>query len=77
MVEYKLFEQTHYYNNSGFYKVYGIIVFENNKHVRTIPDISKNKVVVENIIEKFNTYKLELCHLSQAVEDYLYDLSVD
>lgn len=75
MVEYRLLTQEIYFNSQGSYSSYGIIVFENNAHIRTIADISVNKADVEKLIEIFNTHQLAPCHLSQAVEDYLSDLS--
>lgn len=77
MVEYKLLTQTKYYGSSTHYKTYGIIVFDNNVHIRTIEDISRNKNDIQRLVDKFNEYNLDPCHLSQAVEDYLYDLCVD
>lgn len=77
MVEYKLLKQRKYYSISGCYTTYGIVAFKGEKLIRSIADISANKTVVERLIEKFNKYELDPCHLSQAVEDYLYDLSID
>lgn len=74
MIKYKLFEQTKYYNNSGHYTSYGIIVFDDDVHIRTVPDISLDKSAVQNMVDKFNRYELDPCHLAQSVEDYLYDL---
>ncbi len=76
MVEYKLLKQKKYYNNCGFYNTYGIVVFKNEKHVRTVCDISTNEEKVQMLIEKFNAYELDPEHLTQAVEDFLYDLEV-
>lgn len=77
MVEYKLLTQTKYYGSSSYCKSYGIIVFSDNVHIRTVTDISRNKDDVQRLVDKFNKYKLDPCHLSQAVDDYLYDLCVD
>ncbi len=74
MIIYKLFEQTKYYSNSGHYTSYGIIVFDGDVHLRTVPDVSLNKAAVEMLVDKFNKYQLDPCHLSQSIEDYLYDL---
>ncbi|MBE6825076.1 MAG: hypothetical protein E7513_07010 [Ruminococcaceae bacterium] len=74
MVEYKLFKQDKYYNNCGYYSTYGIIVFKDKKHIRTVCDISTNKEKVQKLVDKFNAYKLDPTHLSMAIEDFLYDL---
>ena len=72
MVEYKLFIQKKYINSSSHYNTYGIIVFENGRHIRTVKDVSVNKEAVIDLIDTFNKYGLELCHLNQAIEDFLY-----
>lgn len=77
MVEYGLLTQKMYNRACGFYTTYGIVAFEGEKRLLAIGDISVNKDHVESLIKKFNDSKLELCHLRQAVEDYLYDLCVD
>ncbi|MBQ4129024.1 MAG: hypothetical protein IJD68_04545 [Ruminococcus sp.] len=77
MVEYKLLKQRKYYSISGCYTSYGILAFKGEKLIRTVADISANKTAVENLIEKFNKYELDPCHLSQAIEDYLYDQRTD
>lgn len=74
MIIYKLFEQTKYYNINGHYTSYGIIVFDDDVHLRTVPDVSLDKTTVELMVEKFNKFQLDPCHLSQCIEDYLYDL---
>ncbi len=77
MVEYKLLKQRKYYSMSAYYTTYGIMAFKGEKLIRTVADISANKTAVEKLIEKFNEYELDPCHLTQAVEDYLYDLKID
>lgn len=74
MINYRVFEQTKFYNNCGHYSSFGIIVFDGNVHIRTVPDVSLNKAQVQNMVDKLNKYKLDPCHLSQYIEDYLYDL---
>ena len=44
------------------------------KEIKTISDISDDKVAVEKLIRDFNNYELDICHLEQAVEDFLCDL---
>lgn len=76
MINYRLFEQTKFYNKSGYYTSYGIIVFDDEVHIRTVPDVSLDKSAVQKLVDKFNKYELDPCHLKQAIEDYLYDLCV-
>ena len=59
------------------YTSYGIIAISGEKIAITIDDVSTDKTAVEKLINKFNTQKLSLCHLEQAIEDYLYNLEVD
>ena len=75
MTEYKLFEESKYNRLCGFYITYGIIVFEDGLHTRTISDISVNKEKVEQLISAFNELELSPRHLNEAVEDFLYDFS--
>ena len=77
MVEYKLQTKTTLNSDSTTLTTYGILAFSGNRQVANVSDISDNKSVVEQLILKFNTYNLSLCHLEQAVEDYLYDLETD
>lgn len=77
MVEYILFTENKYSSGCGFYITYGIIVFEDNVHIRTVKDISADKEKVKKLIDSFNENELSPIHLSQAVEEFLYDFSVD
>ncbi len=77
MVKYQILEQKKFYNSHSWYNTYGIIAFENGIHIRTVSDISTNKSHVIALVEKFNLNNLDICHLSAAIEDYLYDLKVD
>lgn len=77
MVEYKLQTKTTLNSDSTTSTSYGILAFCGKRLVATVSDISDNKDAVEQLIQKFNSYDLSLCHLEQAVEDYLYDLETD
>lgn len=76
MVEYKLKTHTNHLNDSTSFLSYGIVAFENNRPLHTISDVSTDKNAVEKLIQSFNTHSLAVCHLEQAIEDYLYDLSL-
>ena len=56
---------------------YGIKVCENHTHIKTIDDISNDKIAVEKLIKDFNDYELDIAHLEQAVEDFLCALCSD
>ncbi len=77
MVEYKL-NRKNIDDNCGKNRIaYGIKVCENSTHIKTIDDISDDKIAVEKLIRDFNDYELDIAHLEQAVEDFLYNLSLD
>lgn len=77
MVEYKIFTQEVYNSACGFYTTYGIIAFDDGKRSITIGDITLNRESIEKMVYKFNENRLELCHLREAIEDFLYDLCID
>lgn len=77
MVEYKIQTQTININDKMSYTSYGIIAISGEKIAITIDDVSTDKTAVEKLINKFNTQKLSLCHLEQAIEDYLYNLEIE
>lgn len=77
MVEYKIQTQTINLNDNKSYISYGIIAISSEKIAITIDDVSTDKTAVEKLINKFNTQKLSLCHLEQAIEDYLYNLEIE
>lgn len=74
MVEYKISKKTVSDTNSKSRIAYGISVCSETKEIKTISDISDDKVAVEKLIRDFNNYELDICHLEQAVEDFLCDL---
>ncbi|MBQ2971147.1 MAG: hypothetical protein IJO20_00960 [Ruminococcus sp.] len=75
MAKYSLLTQKHYDESIGDYISYGIICADNNNTI-TVADISVDKFAVEKIIEKFNIYELDVCHLYDAIEDFLYDFEI-
>lgn len=77
MAEYKIQTQTINLNDNKSYISYGIIAISGEKIAITIDDVSTDKTAVEKLINKFNTQKLSLCHLEQAIEDYLYNLEIE
>ena len=75
MKEYRLFAQS-VYDEAAVLETYGIMLCEDNQIVRIIPDISVDREKVGSLVSDFNRYGLEPEHLDQAIEDFLYDLSV-
>ncbi len=76
MAKYSLLTQNLYDTSIGHYTSYGIIAKE-RKLTISVADISTDKFAVEQLIEKFNTYELSLCHLHDAVEDFLCDYNLE
>lgn len=76
MVEYKLFIENKYDKIYGFYETYGIIALKNKVNIRIIDDISLDKDKVEALVNKFNKEHLEIEHLSQMIEEFLYNFTV-
>ena len=76
MVEYKIQTQTISQNDNLNYTSYGIVAISGEKIVTVVGDVSTDKIAIEKLVQKFNTHKLSLCHLEQAIEDYLCNLEV-
>ncbi|MBR2715533.1 MAG: hypothetical protein IKB73_04930 [Ruminococcus sp.] len=74
MANYSLHTQSLYGIGRKKQVSYGIIVTENGE-TSTIADISIDKIAVEQLIERLNTYELSTEHLSQVIEDFLCDHS--
>ncbi len=54
------------------HKTYGISAKDFNGHIFTLfPDIFLDKQNAENLVNLCNESKLELCHLSDVIEDAL------
>lgn len=75
MIRYKLTSETILDDHKEKRVAYGIRVCKNSTPIKTVCDISDDKVAVEKLIKDFNDYELDICHLEQAVEDFLYDLN--
>ncbi len=76
MNEYRIFVQSMYDRTCGFYKTYGITVFEGGKLIRVVKDVSSDREKVERLVERFNAENLSPEHLNQAIEDFLLDFKV-
>lgn len=76
MTEYKLFTEQKYDRICGYYHAYGIAAFDDGALQRIVKDISPDKEKILQMTELFNSEGLELTHLSQAVEEFLYDFQV-
>ncbi len=74
MTEYRLFKQSAYHRAVGFYDTFGISVFVDGELTRIVRDISADREKVERLARLFNEEQLDPVHLTQAVEDFLYDL---
>ena len=74
MTKYLLIEQNLEENSK--HKTYGICI-KNGSEDRKIHGISTDKIQVQQLVDKFNRYELSSEHIDIAIEDYLYDLSVD
>lgn len=60
--------------NGQIFKVYGITVRYEEKGtiiIRTVHDISPNRQAIEQLVKLFNEYQLDVCHLDDAIEDFI------
>ncbi len=73
MAEYQLFVQKEYDRANGFYGSYGISVLENGTLIQIVRDLSPDRSAVERLVSVFNENALDPVHLTQAVEEFLYD----
>lgn len=57
----------------GSYNTFDIIVNDLNlqKPIAILPDVSLDETIVDQMIERFNKYQLDPCHLLEAVVDML------
>lgn len=76
MIHYEVFREYRFDRTFGFYETYGISAFENGRIAYTIKDISTDKDKINALTQRFNTEQLELQHMRQAIEEFLYDLEV-
>ena len=75
-MRYNLFTETKFYEEYGWYQTYGILATTSGQTTYAIGDITLDKEKLLFLIAKFNAEKLELSHLEQAVEEFLYDFEV-
>ncbi len=76
MVEYQLFVENKYDKHYGFYETYGIVALKNKVNIHIIHDISLDKAKIKTFVKRLNEEHLEFEHLSQIVEEFLYDFTV-
>ena len=53
------------------YRSYGIDVFEENKLIRTVKDISLNKKSVDELVDKCNDLKVSILHIEDVIQDFV------
>lgn len=75
-MRYELFSETKFQEEYGWYHTYGILAVDGGQTACAIGDITLDKEKMLLLIAKFNAEELELSHLEQAVEDFLYDFEV-
>ena len=75
-MRYKLFSETKFQEEYGWYRTYGIIAVRRGQTASVIGDISLDKAKLLPFVKKLNKEKLELCHLKQVVEEFLYNFEV-
>ncbi len=64
-------EEIIFFEEFGPVKTYGIAVYDGTECINVIRDISVCKEKIEHAVDQFNTYKLELVHLPDCIEDLL------
>ena len=53
-------------------KTYGIIYFGRDKLIKIVKDVSVSRSEVKKLVKDLNEYKVELVHLYDIIEDFLY-----
>lgn len=53
-------------------KTYGIIAFKNNIPVKVVKDVSLDVKAVQDLVKKLNENEVELVHLYDVIEDFLF-----
>lgn len=53
------------------YRAYGIDIFEENKLIKSIKDISLNKNAVDELVSKCNTLKVSILHIEDVIQDFV------
>lgn len=75
-ITYGIIKETYRCENSSRIS-YGIAAYSNEKAdgsatvLEVINDISSDEQSVVELVKKFNSLKLSLCHLKDAVEDFI------
>lgn len=67
---YSIFEEKTKIDNVS-YNTYGIRATKNEEPIDEFHDVSLDKRFAENIVEKLNSCKIELCHFHDVVIDEL------
>ena len=77
MLTYKLRKDNLFHQDIGNYTSYGIDVVDemSGLSIYFILDISTEKKPLENLISLCNKLRLDIIHLNDVVEDFLYDFS--
>lgn len=75
MIKYAWFPEIKYDKELGHYHTYGIAAFDGKKK-RMISDVSTDKEAVCALVSNFNSGRLGLEHIDEAVENFLYDHNV-
>ncbi len=53
-------------------KTNGIIAFRKNVPVKIVKDVALDGEAVRDLVEKLNKYQVELVHLFDVIEDFLF-----
>lgn len=75
-MRYELFSERKFQEEYGWYHTHGILAVSCGQTVSVIGDITLDKEKLLLLIAKFNEEKLELPHLEQVIEEFLYDFEV-
>lgn len=75
-MRYRLITETKFLDEYGNYTAYGIEVIRRGQRVLLIGDISTDRDKLSLLVDRFNNEGLELSHLEQAIEEFLYDFEV-
>lgn len=75
MIKYAWFQEIKSDGEGGHYHTYGIAAF-NGRQKRFICDVTVDKYKIKALVYTFNTERLELSQLDEAIEDFLYDFEV-
>lgn len=71
-IKYKLIKERFSDTELGTYTTYGIAVYNGNSPIRKVSDVSTDKHRVRKLCRMCNKLKLDLEHLTDVIEDFLY-----